>query len=104
MANPEHVAVVLKGAAYIKEWRRNHPGQTFDLREASLVDADLTNAILENANLENAELISADFEMAKYGIFPQDPERWRRWDALIEKCAQEMVMNTFEVLPVIEVE
>ncbi len=69
MANPEHVAVVRKGAAAIKEWRWKHPDEILDLSGANLFDANLVDANLSRVNLSKtklsrASLISADLSNA----------------------------------------
>ncbi|UCE15278.1 MAG: pentapeptide repeat-containing protein [Candidatus Bathyarchaeota archaeon] len=64
MANPEHVAIVRKGAACIEEWRQKHPEQTLDLFQAQLPDADLSGANLTAANLFGANLIGANLSKA----------------------------------------
>jgi len=69
MVNPEHEAVVRKGAASIKEWRRKHPGQILNLMEANLSEIDLSGAnlmlaILVDANLFEANLSGAKFKLA----------------------------------------
>jgi hypothetical protein len=56
MANPEHVAVVRKGAKAIAEWRRAHPKQLLDLFEADLSGADLSEANLSSVELDGADL------------------------------------------------
>ena len=39
MANPEHVALVKKGAKAIAAWRKSAPATRLDLRDADLTDA-----------------------------------------------------------------
>jgi len=39
MANPEHVALVRKGADAVAEWRQAHPDERLDLSEADLKSA-----------------------------------------------------------------
>jgi hypothetical protein len=56
MANPEHVALVKRGAAAIRRWRENNPDGTLDLREANLREADLAGADLIRADLRGAKL------------------------------------------------
>ena len=41
MADPEHVEVVMRGAAAIAEWRQENPGVVLDLSGARLAVADL---------------------------------------------------------------
>ena len=64
LANPEHVAVVRKGAAYIEEWRRKHGGEPFDLMNANLSRADLSQAYLLEATLIEANLFQANLSGA----------------------------------------
>ncbi|MDH5267238.1 MAG: toll/interleukin-1 receptor domain-containing protein [Candidatus Bathyarchaeota archaeon] len=79
MANPKHVAVVRKGAAAIKEWRRMNPRKVLqldtadlskidlagaDLSDSDLFRADLSGANLMKANLSTAYLFLADLESA----------------------------------------
>jgi len=64
MANPEHVAVVLKGAAYIEEWSRKHPAEPFNLMNANLSGADLSQANLLEASLIEANLFQANLSGA----------------------------------------
>jgi hypothetical protein len=66
MANPEHVAVVKKGAAAIEEWRRRNRKVKMnlvgaDLSECDLRDANLVDANLSQANLEKSYLSHTDF-------------------------------------------
>lgn len=70
MANPEHVALVRKGADAIREWRRAHPDERLDLSgadlsgarlsRANLIEADLRRANLSGANLSSVELDGSD--------------------------------------------
>lgn len=64
MANPEHVAVVLKGAAYIEEWRKKHPGQILNLSKVDLSGANLFGANLSKANLQDARLVRVNLVKA----------------------------------------
>ena len=64
MANQEHVEVVRQGAGAIAEWRETHPGETLDLRGATLRWADLSGADLTGANLSKAYLSGADLRGA----------------------------------------
>jgi hypothetical protein len=60
MANPEHVAIVRKGAAAIEEWRRNNKDKILDLGGANLEGCELPRANLIGANLSNANLALSD--------------------------------------------
>lgn len=60
MVNPEHMAVVKKGAAAIEEWRFKHPEQTLDLFKANLYKARLSKTDLSEANIFQADLDGAD--------------------------------------------
>ena len=69
MANPEHVALVRKGAAAIAAWWQAHPDERLDLSEADLSGADLTDddlsgAYLVRANLSEANLVRANLSEA----------------------------------------
>ena len=57
MANPEHVEVVKRGRQMIAQWRREHPGETLDLRGADLRGADLSLSNLTEADLYGARLL-----------------------------------------------
>ncbi len=80
MANPEHVGVLKQGAVALATWRRAHPGERLELREADLQGAhllrailqgailqgaDLQRAYLQGANLQHAYLTSADLSIAR---------------------------------------
>ena len=56
MANPEHVEFVKRGAAAIKEWRKEHPEGTLDLLQTNFLKANLSGADLYGANLSLANL------------------------------------------------
>ena len=56
MANPEHVAVVRRGAKAIAKWRLEHPGERLDLKGADLSGANLSDADVRGANLSGAKL------------------------------------------------
>ena len=61
MADPEHVEVVMRGAAAITEWRQENPGVVLDLsganfRYVNLRGADLILASLTVADLSGAHL------------------------------------------------
>ena len=58
--NPEHLAVVKRGAAAIAEWRAKNPDITLNLKEAHLSGADLSGADLSGARLSGADLNGAD--------------------------------------------
>ena len=67
--NPEHVKVVLNGAAAIAEWREQNPETRLDLWDANLGganlwDANLQGAILGDANLQGAILGDANLRNA----------------------------------------
>ena len=64
MANPEHVAVVQKGAAAIEEWKQRHPGEKLNLQGAYINDAKLEDANLADANLQGAELLDVQLTNA----------------------------------------
>jgi len=64
MANPEHVALVRKGAEAIAKWRQVHPDEHLDLRGADLFLAHLFRANLKEANLLTADLSGADLSEA----------------------------------------
>ena len=64
MANPEHVKLVLQGAAAIAEWRRRNPDVRLDLREADLPGANLSEADLHGADLTDTDLTGADLARA----------------------------------------
>ena len=66
MANPEHVAVVKKGAQAIREWRQSNPGVSLDLSEANLNRAYLSYADLSRADLSGANLFEADLSYADF--------------------------------------
>ena len=74
MANDDHVAQLLKGAANWNAWRNENPDIFPDLGGANLAGAhlikavngaDLRNAALWEANLIGADLISANLSGAK---------------------------------------
>ncbi len=46
MADPEHVEVVMRGAAAIAEWRQENPGVILDLGKANFRYANLRGADL----------------------------------------------------------
>ena len=56
MANPEHEAVVRKGAEAVRKWRRSHVQERLDLRRADLSLLNLTGADLSGANFDHANL------------------------------------------------
>ncbi len=64
MANPEHVAKLKEGVEVWNAWRKAHPQERPDLREANLRGADLEGADLEGADLEGADLSGADLSGA----------------------------------------
>ena len=59
MANPEHLAILKKGAETWFQWRRKNSGVRPDLREADLREADLFGAYLREADLFGANLFWA---------------------------------------------
>jgi uncharacterized protein YjbI with pentapeptide repeats len=65
MANPEHVAVVLKGAHALLEWtRRNRETgqvQDLDVTEADLKDVDISGTNFYKARFSGANLFHANF-------------------------------------------
>ena len=56
MADPEHVEVVMRGAAAIAEWRQENPGVVLDLSGANFRYANLRGADLVMASLTGADL------------------------------------------------
>ena len=64
MANPEHVAVVGRGADAIEAWRLEHPEEPLNLGEADLSGVNLRDANLRNANLFGAIVSGADLSDA----------------------------------------
>jgi len=64
MANPEHLEIVEKGKAAIKQWRKQHPKERLDLSESDFSGANLIGANLRKANLSTADLIGANLYMA----------------------------------------
>ena len=64
MANPEHVAVVKKGAEAIAEWRQKNPEVKLDLVEANLTAVSLRGADLSSADLSWAKLVGATLSTA----------------------------------------
>jgi hypothetical protein len=65
MANPEHVALVRKGAKAIAKWRQAHPDERLDLSGADLSGADLGDPDLSGANLSQARLFGANLSGAR---------------------------------------
>ena len=65
MANPQHVAVVLKGKDAIAEWRKANPGVRLDLSGASLAGVNLSGADLQDASMEAIDLREAILGGAK---------------------------------------
>lgn len=57
MANPEHVEIVQKGREAIRQWRKDHPTEIFDLSEVAFAGADLWGAELSGASLRGAVLL-----------------------------------------------
>ena len=69
MANPEHLAMLKKGAAIWNKWRREYPDAKIDLADADLLgeylaNANLTGAYLRGARLFGAHLTGADLSGA----------------------------------------
>ena len=60
MANPEHVALVKKGAEAIEAWRRQNHTVWLDLAGADFFTAELSRVDLSRANLSGASLDWAD--------------------------------------------
>jgi Pentapeptide repeats (8 copies) len=56
MANPDHVAMLQRGAYIWNEWRKNNPGIRPDLHDASLFEISLSGVNLNGANLFDAWL------------------------------------------------
>ena len=68
MANPEHVALVEKGAAAIAKWTIGNPEVVLDLSGANLSGADLVGANLTGAILFEANFSGADLSGALLGL------------------------------------
>ena len=64
MANPEHVALVKKGAEAIEAWRRQNHTVWLDLAGADFFTAELSRVDLSRANLLGASLDWADLDEA----------------------------------------
>ena len=65
MTNDEQLRVLLQGAMAWNKWRKEHPDDPIDLREANLsganlIRADLHGAVLTGADLRGADLVEAD--------------------------------------------
>jgi uncharacterized protein YjbI with pentapeptide repeats len=62
VANPEHVAVVLKGAHAVLEWRRRNweTGQVLDVTEADLRDVDISGTELYKARFSGANIFHSN--------------------------------------------
>ena len=67
MTNPEHLAIVKKGASSIAEWRANNPHSALGLGLANLGGADLGDANLSGADLGGADLRGANLRGADLG-------------------------------------
>jgi len=73
MANPDHIAQLMKGVAAWNAWRAENPSGAYggwadlgrvDLREAKLMEANLSGANLSEADLRDADLSEADLSKA----------------------------------------
>jgi uncharacterized protein YjbI with pentapeptide repeats len=64
MANPDHVALLMKGVDAWNGWRQENPDIIPDLRGANLRGADLSHANLTKANLREANLTEANLTEA----------------------------------------
>jgi hypothetical protein len=60
MANPEHLAMLMKGVRAWNDWRKANPVIVPDLREAELTGANLTGADLIRVRLNDADLSGAN--------------------------------------------
>jgi hypothetical protein len=70
MANPDHIAQLMKGVVSWNAWRDENPNIVPDLNGVNLINAslsgvDLTEADLLEANLAGADLTEADLSKAK---------------------------------------
>jgi uncharacterized protein YjbI with pentapeptide repeats len=65
MANPEHLALLLKSKNAWNEWRKNNPDTRSDLSGAKLTGKKLSGANLSGADLTKAKLIRANLTRAK---------------------------------------
>ena len=98
LGNPEHIGVVKRGLAAIRNWREAHPRASLDLRGANfqgikLTGADLSGAkfgaalpderpaTLRNARLRNAQLQGSYLRMVDLG---------ENLDAARGQCAGEL--------------
>ena len=61
MANSEHVAIVKRGAASIKAWRKNNPNISLDLSGAKFSSLDLDETDLSGADFSEAFLCGTSF-------------------------------------------
>jgi len=59
MADPDHVAIVRKGAAAVGRWKLFHPRESLDLIHADFTKADLKLIDLSGADLSGANLSGA---------------------------------------------
>ena len=64
VANPKHVAQLMRGASVWNAWRRRSPRLVPDLSRALLVDLELRGVNLADANLERAILRGARLSQA----------------------------------------
>jgi len=69
MANPEHLAILKKGAEARNEWREQNPDIVPDLRKANLIEYALvgihfTRTDLRNVNLAGAQLSNSNLMYA----------------------------------------
>ncbi|MCA9006193.1 MAG: pentapeptide repeat-containing protein [Planctomycetaceae bacterium] len=64
MANPEHEALVRKGAKALSLWRMSHPQVRLNLKEADLSGLDLYKIRLKKANLRDANLFRTNLSCA----------------------------------------
>jgi hypothetical protein len=68
MANPDHIAQLMKGVTAWNAWREENRNTRPDLSGANLSRADLTEADLPDANLSGANLNAANLNEADLGL------------------------------------
>ncbi|MBI4799069.1 MAG: toll/interleukin-1 receptor domain-containing protein [Desulfarculus sp.] len=93
MANPEHLAMLKRGATAWNQWREENPGVRPELNWVDLGGADLTGVALDGANLGGANLLGANLGEANLlrATLGEADLRWAtlggadlRWANLIE--------------------
>jgi uncharacterized protein YjbI with pentapeptide repeats len=67
MANPDHIAQLMKGVASWDPWREKNPDLKPNLSGANLSRADLSGANLSRANLSGANLIETNLSRTNLG-------------------------------------